>query len=208
MIDYNKITELCDHAQNLDTMYDAILETAKKTDEDAIFIEIGTRAGGTALLALNAIFDSGITHQFITVDPYGNKPFKTSDALMYDVYGDGFYRTAMSELSNFCLNSKLDHIHFKMESIDFMNIFQKIKLWKKGNVLQQLFGYVYLDGEHHEEIINTELNWFLPKVVNNGLIIIDDIEHIANSKIPLIKTILSKSNVIGNRAFYYKNEHE
>ncbi len=201
MINYNKIIELCDHAQDLELMYDAILEVSKKTEENAIFIEIGTRAGGTALLALNAIFDSGINHSFITVDPYGNKPFKTSNALMYDVYDDGFYRTAMFEISNFCLNSKIDHTHFKMESTDFMSIFQKIKLWKKGKILQQSFGYVYLDGEHYDDIIFKELTWFLPLLVNGGLIIIDDIEHIRDSKIPLIKTILNKSKIISNRSF-------
>lgn len=202
MFNKQKIESLCDHNQEMEFFYDSIINVAKTLDSDAIFIEIGTRAGGTALLALNAILDSKISRQFITVDPYGNKPYFAGKETFGGIYGEDYYQVAMKEISTYCFNNKLYHTHFKIESSDFIKIFEQVKFWYEGRLLNTKFGYVFLDGEHTEEAIVKELEWFLPRMYNGGLIVIDDVSYNPNPTNELLKEVFSKSINKGNRAFY------
>jgi len=203
-MDLNEIRNLSDHSNEFDKFYSELLNCSINLPIDALFVEIGTRAGGSALLALKAINDSKINRTMITIDPYGLKPFVNSDRTNLRLYGENLYREALKNITDYCFYNELDHIHFKITSFDFIKIFEQIELWKDEQVLQPKFGYVYLDGEHNENTVTKELEYFLPRTVENGLIVIDDIEHIKNSNNPLIKNVLSESRFTGNRSFYTK----
>ena len=203
MFNRTKVESLCDHNSEIEYFYNSVFEVAKNTSPDALFLEIGTRAGGTALLALNAILDSNIQRYLITVDPYGQKPYFAGEQAMGGIYGEDYSRVAMYEIAKFCNDYNLNHSHFRLESNDFMNMFESVKFWCNGKINPVQFGYVYLDGEHTEEAMFTELSWFLPKMVKNGLIVIDDVSYNPTPKNELLKEIFGKSINKGNRAFYH-----
>ena len=206
----NHARSLSDHPGCWDFMYGEILHTAETLPPEALFCEIGTRNGGTALLALIAIKESNVNRTMLTIDPYGNKLYRTTN---HNEYPDTFYRTAMKELSSFCYNYNLNHIHYKMTSDEFIHGVDSrvIHIWSSDVIVPNYpvypfsFGYVYLDGEHVPEIVSRELSWFVPRLVKNGLLVIDDIHYINDSELPYIRPVLELSTVIDDRSFYRKS---
>ena len=200
----NHARSLSDHPGCWDFMYEEILHTATVLPSEALFCEVGTRNGGSALLALIAIKESGVNRIMLTVDPYGNTLYRTTN---HNEYPNRFYRTAMKEISSFCYDNNLDHIHYKMTSEEFMCGVEKdiIRIWKDNTTVPFSFGYVYLDGEHIPEIVNCELAWFFPRLVKNGLLVIDDIHYINDSKLSYIQSVLELSTIIDDRSFYRKS---
>ena len=206
-LDYCKT--LSDHAIDFDYLYDQLLSIACLLPQPCLFCEVGTRAGGSALLALHAIKESGITRQLITIDPYGGKPFAAvHSTLPYNNwYDDTFYRSMMKELADFCAEHALQHTHFKITSQEFIATFEQMHLWQNQQTLEPLFGYVYLDGEHTPETVGQELAWFLPRLSDGGLLVIDDIENLVQTTDPLITEVLSCSDMRYNRAFFHQRHH-
>lgn len=200
--------ELSDHSHEFDYQYEEILKVAKELPENVPFLEIGTRSGGSALLALKAIQDSKISRLMITVDPYGGKTFVNTDRTTHNLYPDSFHRKAMYELSKYAFENDLEHVHFKLTSFDFIKIFDGIELWRNEKVVEPKFGYVYLDGEHNEVTVEKELEYFLPRMVKGGLIVIDDTEQIKDSQVWIIKEVLKNSIHKGNRSFFKKEESQ
>ena len=195
---------LSDHPQGFAAFYEAILATAKRVPSTALFCEIGTRQGGSALLALEAIKESGVDRVLLTVDPYGGKPYHNRDVVYHNFHDDHVYRKMMRDLSTFCDEHHLNHAHYKMTSAEFMETFGLLRLWHNQQTLDPIFGFVYLDGEHHPVTVTQELDWFLPKLADGGLLVIDDVENLDQTDSPVIGEVLRKSEIKGNRAFYRK----
>lgn len=195
---------LSDHQDGLDVLYKHVLEKARTVPEGIPFVEIGTRSGGTALLILLAIKNSRIFRPLFTVDPYGNKPYNRGNKLIDLDYGETFYRGAMYRLATYCKEEGLFHHHLRMLSTDFIKVFSQIDFWHRGKVLDtSKFGFVYLDGDHEETCIANELSWFLPKMVPEGLIVIDDAEYVYNSKVPIISDFVQGAYKYVNSRLYY-----
>lgn len=170
------IAQYSDHSAGFQYLYDRVLEVAKNLPEGIPFLELGTRAGGTALLFLLAIKDSGINRPLITVDPYGLKLFKTGPDTSYDYgHGEEFQREASLHLSKFCFENKLSCWQYRLLDTDFMKIWESIEIWYQGKLLEKQFGFVYLDAEHDVDTVNMQLDWFKPRMYQNGLIVIDDV---------------------------------
>lgn len=213
-----KARNLSDHQAGLGLFYERALEVARELPAGLPFIEIGTRAGGTALLLLEAIFTSGIQRPLITVDPYG-KPYQSGPGEYlspgqpnscpamehYLPTGEEHYRTAMANLSSFAQEHGLNHVHYRMTSADFMDAWPHVmKLWMDGEPINERpFALVYLDGEHTPETVSRELCWLLPRMSADGLIVIDDTQHIRESKIAPIHLAFERGGEHGNRLYYW-----
>jgi hypothetical protein len=167
-----------DHSNGFEYLYEQLLDRARNLPWGIPFVEIGTRGGGSALLALNAIKESNVSRPLITIDPYG-KWYSDSNISNYQPMGESRYREAMKLLSEFCSENNLVHSHFRMTSEDFIQIWDTVGLWVGGeNINDRKFGFVYLDGEHRIETVEREFEWFLSRMYPKGLIIFDDTEHI------------------------------
>ena len=196
---------LSDHIQNLDYLYSQVLEKAKQLPENVPFLEIGTRAGGSALAFLFAIRESGKKKRpLFTVDPYGNKPYLRGSEVLDMDYGERFYRTAMRYLSQFCFDNRLCHQHWRLTSTDYMAMRDGISMWYGGELVQNVYSFIYLDGDHEEKTIATELSYFYPRLCDGGLIVIDDSEHILQSQHPTIRQFIEQSTANGNRLYVEK----
>ena len=205
-----------DHPNGLDEFYQMALRVACEAPEGVPFLEIGTREGGSAMVLLKAIKDSRVSRALITVDPYGRKPYilekdEKHPELVPEGYREieidhreDYYRGAAWLLADFCFREKLDHFHFHIESADFMATYPMMKIWWEGRVLEQKFAFVYLDGEHNIQPVVNELNWFIPRMVENGIISIDDIEHVYDSGNEMLTRVVKEAYVTPgiNRLFY------
>lgn len=205
MADLAHAMTLSDHPIAFDVLYQEILATAQSLPPTVPFCEIGTRAGGSALLALTAIKDSGVPRLLITVDPYGGKPYAAQHSTLpyNNWYADTFYRSMMRELSAFCDAHGLSHTHLKITSRAFMTIYDGLSLWQDQGTLEPQFGYVYLDGEHTVAAVSAEVDWFVPRLAEGGLLVIDDTENLAGAT-GLLAEVLAQSTHTGNRALYRK----
>ncbi len=205
MLTIEECALLSDHAVEFETLYAEVLDTAQALPDDVLFCEVGTREGGSALLALRAILESGVPQRILlTIDPYGGKPFCNTNGNYGGIYQDDMYQRMMSRLSQYALENRLNHVHYKMTSADFMATFESVHLWNDESILRQRFGYVYLDGEHNSETVGQEIAWFLPRLVDGGLLVIDDIENITCTQDVGIQYIMAQSTIRSNVAFYRK----
>ena len=207
-----------DHAEGLDYLFAQAKEIACKLPQGLPFIEIGTRAGGSALLFLQAIKESGIPRPLITVDPFGclyrsgpeeyldPAPPGTTNIPWYPPTGEDKYRKAMAMLSSFSNEFGLTHIHYRFHSRNWMCLWEFPGCWIEGEQINEKpFAFVYLDGEHVEETVEQELSWFIPKMATGGIIVIDDVQHIRKSRYPLIRKTFEEGEE-DNLRLYFSSE--
>ena len=192
-----------DHPEGFDKLYQKALEKALTIPWGVPFIEIGTREGGSALLFLKAIKESKIPRPLITIDPYGKA--YVSGPEQYQPIGEERYRRAMKMLADFAYQHQLTHVHQRMPGEGFMKMWTETGLWIEGEQINKRpFGLVYLDGEHAACTVEQELEWFIPRMVSGGLIVIDDIECTSspnNSNYPQLMHTLEKGTKYGNRLY-------
>lgn len=204
-----------DHPEGFEHLFDKALEIACNLPEGLPLIEIGTRAGGSALLFLYAIKESGVPRPLITIDPYGSlyrsgveeyldpTPPGTTTIPWYPPSGEEKYRNAVAMLSSFCLEFNLTHIHYRLHSKDWMSLWESFGCWIEGEQInKKLMGLVYLDGEHVKEEVEQELSWFLPRIAPGGLIIIDDVQHIRKDTLPNIQKAFEESEEDNLRLYW------
>lgn len=205
MLTLPQIFDLSDHNQDLGYLYELALDKAKHLPDSTPFVEVGTRSGGTTLLFLHAIANSGKPRLMFSIDPYGFKPFMQGNRTLYDLYGEHYWKIAAKHIANMCADSNLIYYsHWKITSLDFIKIYDQIEIWHNGEVFRDKFGFVYLDGDHCESTISQELAWFSPRLHQFGSIIVDDSEHILYSNDKTIQAYINNSFQRENRIFFPK----
>jgi len=198
------------------------LEISKKIDKDYIFCEIGTRAGDSGIQLLDAIKESNKKRWLFTVDPYGDRPYRATTDMdargRYFDYNEQCYRNGMMTLSTYAFNNDLLHYHWRMTSDEFMHSIHEenihaIEFWYDKKKIDYKFGLVFLDGEHYEDIVLNEFEWFKDRLIDGGLIIIDDIKNIWQTNyidesdyLKFLGTIFKDGewNVNGGKLYYLK----
>lgn len=192
-----EIEPFCDHSIGFQNLYNRVLQKALTLPEEFPFLEIGIRLGGSSLLFLNAIKDSGRTKRFLfTVDPYGAYPY-TSRA---DDYGENFRRLSMKQITDYCFENNLNHSHFRLKSLDFFNTWMQSSFYSEGKEFQKAFSFIYFDGDHEDQTVFKEVELFGPQVCSNGLFVIDDqldIDHYAS-----VTNIIPECDPETNRLFF------
>jgi predicted O-methyltransferase YrrM len=189
------LEEYCDHPLYLEEVYEAALEASKRLPSSYIFLETGTRSGGSALAILQAIEDSGINRWLFTVDPYGMKPYNVGDEVVGLDYGEDHYRRAMKVLAEYAFDHKLLHSHFRMKSIDWMRAFDNSEFWFEERKMAPKFGFAYLDGDHDSRTVRHEYIWL--KNHTEGVSVVVDDAHYLDENILKLGTLKHNRLFIG-----------
>lgn len=192
------------------------LEVSKKIDKKYIFCEVGTREGNSGIQLLDAIKESNKERWFFTIDPYGDKLYRARTDIKggsHLDYDEQCYRNGMMTLHKYAFDNNLLYCHWRMTSEDFMNNITSIEFWHDGEKVDYEFGLVFLDGEHYEELVLKEFNWFKDRLASGGIIIIDDIEFIwqtdcvnESDYLKFLSIIFTdgKLNIHGGKLYYLK----
>jgi len=168
---FDDIRPFCDHFTGVEFLYNKVLDVVENTSSKYSILEIGTRNGGTSLFFLKAIKESCKKDCFLfTVDPYGEMFYKGRG----DNYGERFYRTAMRNISEYCFNNDLNHIHYRLTSFQFFDMWNSCSLWYKEKEIDKRFKFIYFDGDHSDNIVKKELKLFYPLIIENGFFCVDD----------------------------------
>lgn len=191
-----RILDHCDHPNGLDFFYGEVLMKASFLPEQFPFLEIGTRAGGSALTILKAIKDSVCPNRFlITVDPYGEMWYENR----FDHYGEKYRREAMKFISDYCYENSLNHFHMRLTSFNFYEVWKMFNFWDGEKAMEKVFGFVYLDGDHTDRIVNREITFYRDIIVSGGLLVVDD----QSEKTKYSSFIEIEPTVNSNRLYYY-----
>ena len=205
MIEHIQTHNLADHLVDFDYIQ-SLMQQAVQLPEGH-FVDIGTRAGGTAMLALDVLKNSPDKFLF-TIDPYGDKPYPVgSEATGISTYpldyGEQHYRTAMKELSQFAYSNNLNHVHYRTTSEWWIK--NHYQVFYKGDFLEDTFAFVYLDGEHTDTAVAMELDYFMPRMVKGGVIVVDDAHFIAKSNIESVRAFISQALLREDRYYLHDN---
>ena len=147
----------------------AVLATPWKDDSPPL-LEIGTRAGGSALLILRLL---DLVYRpptrpplLLTVDPYGSLAYAGGP----HEYDDRHYRAMKRTLAGYA-----NHVHYMMDSELFLRQLDQLYLWRAGSRISlNHFSLVYLDGSHDPAVVWAEIECLLPRVIPGGFLIVDD----------------------------------
>lgn len=171
----------------LSTVAQYLLKTPKVQNQPP-FLEIGTRAGGSALLILRIIEKVFENPVLITIDPYGDKPYDDKPWK----YGPEFYIQMKRILSPYG-----NHIHYHMTSEEFIQIMDKISLWYQGHRRDfSKFSFIFLDGSHDPEIVKKEFSNLFPRLIEGGYIVVDNTDYYNGHMRIYFETLLSTDKKI------------
>lgn len=148
-----------------------IVKQALNLSPAGIFIEIGTRKGGTAMMAILSKQSSVV----FSVDPYGSKPYVDTRGIAPFIYPDEMYREALAKLSALALQEKKTFVQFKLPSQEYMS--KSLNMWILGNEISThnvRYSYVLLDGEHNDVTVSKEIDFFSDKMQPGGVLLIDN----------------------------------
>jgi hypothetical protein len=118
------------------------------------------------LRVLRLLYGNATPPFILTVDPYGSRPYEGAP-FVYDARHYGAMKRHLAPYAN--------HIHYMMDSELFLRELDNLYLWVNG-AKQSLghFTLVYLDGSHDPEIVRSEVERLLPRVIPGGFLIVDD----------------------------------
>lgn len=175
--------------------YELLVDAANASPRHCAWIEIGTRAGGSAEMLMRRM-EAGQT--FISVDPYGGIPYKAgrmhrelhvgganaSVTLSTWTAGSALGYTqemryeATCQLFVLAQESGVNFVPLPLEDTEFMRRFADgVPIYLDGyKRLANSYGLVFLDGPHDREAVIEEMGFFVPRLSAGGRIVIDDIE--------------------------------
>lgn len=134
-----------------------IVEEIMQKAPEGTFCEVGVRRGGTSALAL---LQPNCTN-LVCIDPY--IPFKDLNGKDIEMK-DSFYTDAIDILERVKGEKKY---HFsKTTSKDFIDL--KFYLGE--------YAFVLLDGDHTDETVGMEIDYFSEHMVEGGIIYVDNID--------------------------------
>lgn len=151
--------QLSDAKPDALTHFAHLLVNAHVLCPDGLTIEVGTRAGGSALITAKILdYLYRAPPPFLTIDPYGSKPYLGGDHEPSDIlrpYGDPFYCSAKQVLSVYP-----NHAHYLLESEEFFSRLYGSAMWHRGQRLpfRGSASYVFLDGNHDAGSVIREID--------------------------------------------------
>lgn len=205
------LPQYSDHPLGMEGMYREVRRLADEIPPDHLFLEVGTRMGGSAIAWMHAITRSKHPSRWLwTCDPYGDKKYMGWDNLAYN---EEKYRAAMQVLACEASMHEARWYHWRMTSKDFLALWQDGRMtWFADRVATQRprFGFVYLDGDHLPDVVLEEVRLVWPWLHPQGVIVVDDETFFdsANSRNPenakLIPVLRKTGEVKENRVWLTK----
>lgn len=166
MIDKNVISN-----SDMSTEKLSIVKEVMALAPKGIFLEIGTRAGGTAIMGLK----SPNSELLISIDPYGSKPYIDKNGVAPFIYPDEMYRNTLYKLSKEAIDNNKTFIQFKIPSQEYMA--KNLNMWMLGKEVSThnlKYSYVLLDGEHNDKTVSEEIDFFSTRMSSSGVLLIDN----------------------------------
>lgn len=195
-------------------------------------VEIGTRRGGSAKIIIDALVSNGDTNRsMFCIDPYGNidypetnkaltvfSPTKAIDGdpmsteivnnIKHD-YNNDMRNRIIPSLYFYAFSKGLNFTFFCLEDTEFFKRYSDgVPVYDEYKKIEDKYAFVFFDGPHVNEAVETELNFFLDRSVVGTTFVFDDIwmyDHDKFEKILFDRgyEILNKKSI---KASYYRTK--
>lgn len=162
--------EFIEYSDMDESKFSYLAEIMQKAPE-GVFVDIGTRKGGSALLALSQPQSDLV----ISVDPWGAKAYRMMDGSLSHEFDDIMAIETMDLVTSKARELHKTHMHYRMPSHDFLGLDHTLWLGGKSSRLADMkFSFVLLDGEHTDEAVAKELELLEDRMVDGGVVLIDN----------------------------------
>lgn len=157
--------------------YDIInraIESCK--DVAGLFLEIGTRRGGSMQIIIDAAISTGQARTFVSVDPYGNIPYQDRDGNVakYD-YTNAMKTAALRDLYGYAHEKGINLITFTLTDEAFFRAFrQGVPVYSDAVRVTNLYAFAFLDGPHDTESVKHELAFLADRMAPGAEVVIDN----------------------------------
>ena len=211
--------------------YEILFNAAKNIkDVPGAVVEIGTRRGGSTKIIIDALENNRDTNRsMFCIDPYGNIDYpetnkalttfqphltKEGDPESTDIvnlikhdYDNNMRNRIIPSLYYYAYARGLNFTFFCLEDTEFFARYADgVPVYDQHKQLVNEYAFVFFDGPHINEAIDTELKFFLERSVKGTTFVFDDIWMYDHNKFEKIMfesgfEILEKKKI---KASYYK----
>ena len=168
-----------------------------------LFLEIGTRRGGSMQIIIDAALSTGQNRTFVSVDPYGNIPYNDRDGNVakYD-YTNAMKTAALRDLYGYAHEKGVNLITFTLTDREFFSAFKKgVPVYNETVWRHNEYAFAFLDGPHDTDSVKHELAFFADRMHGGAQIVIDNYPFFDLEK------VVSYAEVIGFK-FVEKNDQK
>ena len=165
-------------------------------DVPGLLLEIGTRAGGSAKVIIDALTLFGISERtLVCVDPWGNIEYAESDTSTKRLdYTNAMRDQCLAELYAYALGKRVNVLVFPLEDRQFFARFPDgVPVYRESLVVEDKYALVFFDGPHSVTEVGAEVGFMLPRTPVGGVYVFDDI---GNYNHALIETSLLTSGFV------------
>lgn len=152
---------------------------ACRQTEGLLFLEVGVRSGGGSLNLFRVLHEEAARAILLSVDPYGDKEFRTYDFVVWMDYGEVHYKRALQNVARYS-NHRVLWSLYRMTVEDFMAHPPSVYFRSTRFDTSGPYALVVLDGEHETSVVRQQLQWFKPRMLPRGLILVDNANQVAD----------------------------
>lgn len=147
---------------------------------DGILVEIGFRAG-TGVMSMIEGNNNPNKNLYIAIDPFGNIPFREGKGVRRLDYTNERRKATLNNFYNYLSNTNdvINFIFFNLESVEFFDRYSDgiPDYFSGAKVIRTDYAMAHLDGQHDTETVLKEVQFFIPRTLPNGFIVIDNTEQ-------------------------------
>lgn len=154
-----------------------ILERAVEAVKDVpgLFLEIGTRRGGSLQIIIDAAIRTGQYRHVVSVDPYGNILYNDGKEVTRYDYTNNMKKSAMRAIWEYVHDLPVNFIPICLTDREFMTRFRDgVPVYDEEPVTIGNYAFLFLDGPHDTGGVLEEVAFFAPRMPPGGNMVIDN----------------------------------
>ena len=170
------------HEQYTDgTEYNMLYNAVQKVkDVEGLVLEIGTRKGGSMMIIIDALLESGQENRnVISVDPYGHILYNTGS--QYSItrfdYTNDMKKQTMIDLFSYVKDKPVNFIPICLTSDDFFALYSSgVSIYNIERQIINKIAFAFVDGQHDTSSVLADCFNIGEKAVTGTRIVIDNID--------------------------------
>jgi len=130
-------------------------------------------------MIMDEFIRAGVFKTHVMVDPYGDIEYLTTEKNQVRLatdYTNTMRDECMVALFNYYRNKPVNPVVFIMEDVEFFKRFPDgVPTYvNRGKIFETSYCIVHLDGPHDSTAVNTEFDFFGPRMVKGAMLVCDD----------------------------------
>jgi hypothetical protein len=157
--------------------YDVLYRAAQSVRTlRGLVCEIGTRKGGSLQYIFKALEQTGKT--IVSIDPYGNIDYAATEEFFGKLdYTNDMKHEALSNIYAIAKDSGINYIFINLEDTEFFKRYRDgVPVYDISKTIVNDYALVFFDGPHDVKSIMKELEFFIPRTIQRGVYVFDDIQ--------------------------------